>query len=133
MTYDLEVVQQLCSEIGLPTSRKDQHVEVDLGEGVLLCIQNADREEDCLIGFSDSPWHFHDDLMFADGGGSYIEMDYLNILTGLADGHVLVCERQVGDRIADRWLTHERYNNELRRMEEGERVVIRRATTTISV
>lgn len=133
MPYDLEVVQQLCGEIGLPNSLNDKRVEVDLGEGALLCIQNADREEDSLIGFSDTPWHIHDCLMFADGCGNYIEMDYLNILTGLREGHVLVCARQIGDRIVDRWLTHDRYNDDPKYMEEGERIVIRRAIITTNV
>ena len=51
MRYDINLIQQLCSEIGL-SARVDtnQRVEVDLGEGAVLCFQNAEREKDCLIG-----------------------------------------------------------------------------------
>jgi hypothetical protein len=102
MRYDLALIREFCREIGLPARTGDQCVEVDLGQGALLCFQNAAREEDCLIGFLDTPWHTHDNLMFADARGNTIELDYLDLLTGLTEGRVLVCE--------------------------GERIIVRRAT-----
>jgi hypothetical protein len=50
MSYDLNVVQQLCREIGLPARIIDvHHLGVDLGEGAVLCFQNAESEADCLM------------------------------------------------------------------------------------
>jgi hypothetical protein len=130
MRYDLELIYQLCREIGLSARvPADQRVEVDLGQGAVLCFQNAEREEDCLIEFRETEWHTHDDLTFMDPRGHYIELDYLNVLTGLKEDRVLICEREVEGRTDDRWLIHSVYNNELKYLEEGERLIIRRATT----
>jgi hypothetical protein len=114
MRYDLDLIYELCREIGLPAhTGSDQRVEVDLGLGATLCFQNAEREEDCLIGFLGMPWHTHDNLMFADARGNYTELDYLNLLTGLKEGRVLVCEREEESRTVDRWLVHSEYNESL--------------------
>ena len=129
MRYDLELITQLCREVGLSArTEAGQRVDVDLGQGAILCFQNAEREEDCLIGFLRMPWHTHDDLMFADGRGNYVELDYLNLLTGLKEGRVLVCEREVAGRTVDRWLVHSEYNDEFKYLAEGERIIVRRPT-----
>jgi hypothetical protein len=129
MRYDLDLICQLCREIGLSVrAEPDLCVEVDLGRDAILCFQNDQREEDCLMGFLGTPWHVHDDLMFADGRGYYIELDYLNLLTGLKEGQVLVCEREVENRTVDRWLVHSEYNDEFKCLEAGEQIIVRRAS-----
>ena len=70
MRYDFNMICELCNEIGLPARMHDEQcVEVDLGPSGLLCFQNAEDDEDCLIGFRETPWHTHDDLTFVDGRG----------------------------------------------------------------
>ena len=129
MRYDLDLVSQLCREIGFSASMNtDSRVEIDLGRGAVLCFQNEEREEDCLIGFLSMPWHTHDDLTFVDARGNYINLDYLNLLTGLKEGRVLVCEREMQGRTLDRWPVHSEYNDEFKYLEEGERIIVRRAT-----
>ncbi len=130
MRYDINLIHELCREIGL-SSRidADQRVEVDLGQGAVLSFQNSEKEEDCLIGFLGTPWHTHDDLMFTDTRGNYAELEYLDLVIGLKEGRVLICELLVQDRVVDRWLTHRDYNNESKYMEEGEQIVVRRAAT----
>jgi len=103
MRYDLDLVNQLCREIGLPARMDtDSRVEIDLGRGAVLCFQNAEREEDCLIGFLGMPWHTHDDLMFVDARGNYINLDYR--------------------------LVHSEHNDEFKYLKEGKRIIVRRAT-----
>lgn len=129
MRYDLALVNQLCQEIGLLVGlATDSRIEVDLGRGAILCFRNAEREEDCLLGFLGMPWHVHDNLMFADARGNCIELDYLDLLTGLKEGRVLICEREVKGRTADIWLVHGEYNDELKYLAEGERIIVSRAT-----
>jgi len=132
MRYDLALIREFCREIGLPARAGDHCVEVDLGQGAVLCFQNAEREEDCLIGFLDTPWHTHDNLMFADARGNTIELDYLDLLTDLTEGRVLVCEQEIEGRILDRWLVHNGYNDEFTYMKEGERLIVRRATIQVA-
>jgi hypothetical protein len=127
MRYDLDLVNQLCREIGLIVrADTDRRVEVDLGRDAVLCFQNAEREEDCLICFLGTPWHTHDNLMFADASGNCVELDYLNLLTGLKEGRVLVCELEVKGQTVDRWLIHCEYNDEFRYLKEDERIIVRR-------
>ena len=129
MRYDLDLVYEMCLEIGLSAHlTTDQRVEIDLGKGAILCVLNAEREEDCLIGFLGTPWHVHDNPMFADAHG-YIEVDYLNLIVGLKEGEILICEQEVEGRMVDRWLIHSRYNDEFEYLDEGERNIIRRAMT----
>jgi hypothetical protein len=132
MRYDLEVVEELCREIGLSAHAAGQRVEIDLGQGAILCFENAEREEDCLIGFLDTAWHTHGDLMFMDARRNAIELGYLDVLTGLKEGRVLICEREVEGRTEDRWLIHSECNDEFRYLQEGERIIIRRAAMSLS-
>jgi len=66
--------------------------------------------------------------MFASRG-EYVELDYLGLITALKDGRILICERQVDGRVVDRWLIHHEFNDEFKYVEEGEKIVVRRATT----
>ena len=67
--------------------------------------------------------------MFADARGTFLELGYPDLVVSLKEGRVLVCERRVDDRIVDRWLVHGEYNDEFKYLQEGERTVVRRATT----
>ncbi|MCZ8185510.1 MAG: hypothetical protein O9308_03950 [Beijerinckiaceae bacterium] len=128
MRYDLEMITQLCREIGLLAWRvDDQRVDVDLCQGAVLSFINDELEDDCRIGFLDTPWHVHGDLMFLDRLGYRLECDYLNLLTSMKEGRVLICEREVDGQVVDRWLAHSEYNDEFGDFEEGERIIVRRA------
>ena len=166
MRYELDLIHELCREIGLSARMVAgrlryapyagcHRVEVDLGQGAVLCFQNSDHEPDCLIGFltlgprggandnrsaedyefTGVDWHTHfGKFTFTDARGHYVELDYLDLAVGLKEGRVLVCEREVEGRTADRlrwptrWLIHSEYAD-FRDLQEGERIVVRRAVT----
>jgi hypothetical protein len=128
MRYDFQLIQDFCRESGLRSSVvSNELLEIDLGEDAVLCFQNAASDEDCAFGFKGTPWHIHDDLMFADARGNFVEMNYLDVLSALKEGKVLVAERWQARRITDRWLVHCEYNDELKYMEQGEEIRIWRA------
>ncbi|PSJ37877.1 hypothetical protein [Allosphingosinicella deserti] len=128
MRYDLDLLREFCAEIGLDAkARDDRLLEVFLGGGAVLCFQNFDRDGDCLIGFTDVPWHGHGNLTFNDARGYHVELDPLDLLSGLRSGDVLVCERQLKGTLVDRWLVHKLYNDEFGELEPGERIIVRRA------
>ena len=128
MRYDLNLLNEFCYEIAVPAQITDgTRLEVPVGGGAVLCFQNAEREEDCLLGFIDTPWHTHGDLIFADPRGHYIELDSMSLLSGLKEGRVLVCEQQIAGQVTDRWLIHSEYNDEFRYIQPGERIVVRSA------
>jgi hypothetical protein len=124
MRYDLNAAHLLCEEIGLRSTSSPDELHIELAEGVRLTLQNAEKDEDCLVGFQATPWHTHGNFMFADGRGNYVETDYLDVIAGLADGRVLVCERSKLGAVADRWLVHRDYNDEFKYMEPGEHIAV---------
>ena len=127
MRYNLDMIRDLCRELGLRTmARPSNEVAVELEEGVILLFVNAEREEDSLIGFEGGEWHYHDDLMCSDRHGFHIELGYLDVLTGLGDGEVLLCEQWVRGELRERSLVHRDYVDEFRYIEEDEEIRIRR-------
>ena len=128
MRYNLAAVYGLCREVGLSAnSVTNERIEIDLGSGAVLYVQNADREEDCLIGFLGTAWHFHGNTIFADARGNYVELGYLDLLKNLVGGQVLICEFQAGGRTIDRSLIHSQYHDEYTHLQIGEQLVVRRA------
>ena len=128
MKYDLDLIQELCSELSLRVAaRSSNEVAVELDEGTVLIFVNAELEKDSLIGFEGGGWHYHDDLTCWDGPSSTIDLEYFDVLTGLADGAVLICEQWVDGQLHDRSLVHRGYVNEFRYMRIGEEIRIRRA------
>ena len=133
MYYDLEMIVQACSEGDLVATRMHASVEIDIGRGAVLCFQNAEEEQDCLVGFRETPWHTHDDFTFVDPRGRFVEMDYLGVLYGLSDGTVLVCERHIDGRLVDRWLIHKDCADEFDYMDESDQIIVWRAKKRKSV
>jgi hypothetical protein len=128
MRYDLPLIQGFCRAAGWrSTGVSDASLEIDLGGDAVLCFQKVESEDDCAFGFKGTAWHTHGDLMFADRCGNYIEMNYLEVLSALKEGKVLVAERWQNGRLTERWLVHCEYNDELNYMQLGEETRIWRA------
>ena len=112
-------------------SRKTQR----LGGLISLRRVQHDRDAKRLLSYffagplAGVPWHIHDDLMFVDPRGYGVELNYMDLVVGRKKGRVLVCEREVEGRIVDQWLIHDEYNDEFKYLEEGERIIVRRAAT----
>ena len=128
MRYDLDILNEFCREIGLNARMRDNSsLEVFLGDETILCFQNAELDEDCLMGFANTPWHTHGDLEFSDHHGHFVELDPLNLLSGLCSGDVLICEQEVSGNLIDRWLVHKVYHDEFQHLMPGERLIVRPA------
>lgn len=138
MRFDLAMVSELCGEVGLSCVRRSaDEVAVHLGDGITLLFQNvateytgeggatATNEDDNLIGFEGAQWHTHDGLMCSDRHGFYVELSYLDVVSGLADGTVLICEQWLHGELADRWLVHREFVDEFRYLQNGEEIRIR--------
>ncbi len=127
MTYDLDIIKELCGELGLRTvPRPDDRVAVELEHGVVLIFVNADKEDDAFIGFEDVGWHFHGSLACSDRHGFWKEVGYLDILIGLADGTILTCEAWSHGVMKMRSLVHRDFVDEFRFLKEEDEVRIRR-------
>lgn len=64
-----------------------------------------------------------------DARGNKIKLNYLDLLTSLAEGRVLVCERHIEGQMVSRLLVHSEYNDEFTHLEEEEWITARRAMT----
>ena len=128
MRYDLQLIQELCAELQLrSTPVSAQEVDVDLGGGAVLCFINSEQDRDCLVGFEGTPWHAHNDFTFHDRQGYCIDLNYLDVLTGLKEGKVLVCELWRSGALTDRWLLHSELNDAFKYMNEGDEVRVWKA------
>jgi hypothetical protein len=138
MRIDLAMVSELCGEVGLSCVRRSaDEVAVHLGEGITLLFLNVateytgeggtttTNEDDNFIGFEGTQWHSHDGLMCSDRHGFYVELSYLDVVSGLADGSVLVCEQWLHGELTDRWLVHRDFVDEFRYLQNGEEIRIR--------
>lgn len=132
MRYDLKLIRELCQDLGLHSSfRSDDLLAIGLGEDCVLVFQNAERDDDCLIAFDGTPWHTHGVFIFADGRGYYTEMDYLDVVSGLKDGRILICEKWLAGSLVDRWLIHQDFNDEFKYMDEKEEVRVHRPVISV--
>jgi hypothetical protein len=121
--YDLKLIHDLCVEVGFHSHiQSEDRIEIELGKGAILLFLNAAHDEDCLVCFEGTPWHTHDTIMFADNDGRNIEVDYLNLVTGLKNGLILICESWIEGQLSDRWLIHRDYNDELRYLSKNEEI-----------
>ena len=130
MRYDLEVIVELCREVGLGrVTRAPGEATIELEEGVALIFRNLDEEDDCVMGFRGTGWHTHGGLLCSDRRGYCVEMSYLDIVVGLASGTVLIGELWEDGKLADRWLVHKDYVDEFQYMQPGDEVRIRSASS----
>lgn len=130
MRYELDLIHELCQELGFHSwIRSSERLEIKLEKEIFLVFQNAERDEDCLVCFDGTPWHTHNNFIFADSRGYNAEMNYLDVVTALKDGLVLLCESWHVGQLTDRWLIHRDYNDELRYIDKGEEIRVRRMLT----
>lgn len=127
MPIDLERIAQLGGELGLEVRRVPlDQVDLVLEPGVVLVFRNLSGTADSLAGFEGFGWHFHGELEYVDRRGRVADLGYLDVLTGLVDGRVLVCERVMAGRISDLWLVHRDGVDEFAGLHAGEEIRVRR-------
>jgi len=132
MRIDVRQIHELCIDIGLAsTMRSPEELAIELANGVVLRFCNSDKEDDCLVQFEGTSWHRHGDFIFVDSHGHETDMSCLDVVTGLAEGRILVCEKWQRGELVDRWLDHQDYVGPFRFMQEGDEVKIWRVSRQI--
>ncbi len=127
MAYDLSLISEMCIEMGFEhIELSDDSLKIKLDVNAILVFENSENDNDSLVGFLETPWHFHGDLMFSDKNGDYFEMNSLDIIEGLRKGTVLICECIVNNELIDRYLVYKDMVDEFRYMESGEEIRVRR-------
>jgi hypothetical protein len=132
MHYDLTLIADLCTELGLAhTSIPGNSVAVALEPGITLRFENYASQEDgsdeSVVGFEGTPSHSHGDMSFY-ARGQQLELNALDLLSGAVDGKVLICERWKDGELTDRWLVHKDFVDEFDHIEPGEEIRVRRVS-----
>ncbi len=128
MQYDLSLILDFCNELGLQCVRRSAGaIAIRIGDGSELIFQNDDKD-DCLVGFEGTAWHTHGSPVIFASRTHSIEVDYLDIVSGLQDRTILICELWRNGALSDRWLVHRDFIDEFRHLEDGEEIRIRPAT-----
>ncbi|MCP4360632.1 MAG: hypothetical protein GY796_21705 [Chloroflexi bacterium] len=65
---------------------------------------NWPDKDDCLLGFPDTEWHTHGDLLRVTRDHYGRSFDQMDVITGLANGKLLICEKWTNGLIEDREL-----------------------------
>jgi hypothetical protein len=103
--FRLDEIEQLARELGFDAHRVDaQRVDVPMADAVLAFCNL--EEDDSLVGFDGTPWHFHDEVQFENVDGTYSAWDGPDVLLGLAVGELVVVSHFVAGEVQDRWLSH---------------------------
>jgi hypothetical protein len=128
MLLDLALISELCRDVRLKSAQlSTNEVALCLEPGVTLLFRNSPENSDCLVGFEGTPWHTHGRLTCSDRDGRYVELTYLDIVSGLADGMLLICELWARGKLSDRWLVHRNYVDEFKYLQKGDEIRIRSA------
>ena len=126
MIYDLKIIAELSKEVGFDKVKTtEDSVEIEIFENTILVFQNIGDGTDSLIGFIGTPWHCHGDLMFSGSEGRYIEMQYIDIISAIKKGDVLICELHNNGVLKDRYLVHKKLVDEFNYMEPGDEIRVR--------
>lgn len=127
MTYQIDEIISLCAELGFSCQRvSENEVEVSFEEDGILEFQNMPEENDTLVGFKGTPWHGHDQLCLMTGKSTYIHCDELELLVGLKSGEIVIVSQYMSTNLVDRWLAHRDEEIDLKSIEPGEELRIKR-------
>ena len=130
MNYDFDMIQSLLGMLSSKCHRSDDTLEISIEPGITLCFVNHPNAEESLMAFKDTPWHVHGAIGFADNRGYHTEMEYPDVIRGILDGTILICERFLNGTLVDRWLMHSAYADEFRWMEPSEEIRVKRANVS---
>lgn len=124
--YDLEALEEFALELGFaPSCISPDELRVQVLDGQLV-FQNLRSEEDTVAGFIGTSSHWHGKLILMTGEAEYVELNELDILQGLRRGEILVSERYLNMELIDRWLIHRKNKVDLKYIETGEEIRIKR-------
>ncbi len=127
MYYDLDILEELCHELGFTSNRiSSDDLEITLIDDIVLVYRNLRDEEDSVCGIKGTPSHTHGKLILITGDSTYIELNELDVLQGIKNGDILINERYVNNELLDRWLSHKKEKIDLKYIEPGEEIRIMR-------
>lgn len=128
MHYDLPLLTEMCTELGLTFKLVDSTLDVFLEPGVSLRFTNyvENNSADCACGFVGTDSHSHGEPLDFYTDDASVELSSVDVLTGLLNGTVLVWERWSGGELQDRCLVHRDFHDDYKYLAPGEEYRVRR-------
>lgn len=128
MQYDLRAIEDFCRTEGLRFERSSaEEIRVHVCKDSQLCFANTEGGTDTYLGFTDSAWHSHGDLMLMIGPDTSIELGPVEVLAGLKSGELLIATRHIDGKLKDRWIFHRKEEQDFQYMGPNESVCIQKA------
>jgi hypothetical protein len=125
MKIDLDTIEKLAQELGFSAKRTDpDKIEIIIANDITFVFRNFKEEDDNLYGFEGTPWHSHNALLLMTSENCYIELNDIEIISGIKDGSILIFEQYKDGKLIDRWIGHRDNKIDNRYMEPGEEMRI---------
>lgn len=126
MSYDLDAIENECAAKKLSCNRvSTNEIEVILEPECILQFANLIEEDDTIIGFKNTPWHSHDELMLMTGDDTWTELSEVDVITSLAAGTLVVVSQWIDGKLHDRWLAHRDEKLDLKHLQPLEELRIK--------
>jgi len=127
MKYDFNFLEEYFMNYNVSIKNdNNEFLEITLDKEVTLHFQNAENENDSLIAFINGEWHCHDDLMFSGKNGYYTDLNYIDFISEIIKGNILICLLYVAGELKDVYPVHKDYFDEFDYMEFGEELRIKK-------
>lgn len=99
MKLELEIIAEFAKELGFVCKFDNPNqINIEFSPGIIFVFENIENEDDNVFGFQGTPWHSHDKLILTTENNSYIELKDIEIIEGIQDGTILLCEQYQSGR-----------------------------------
>lgn len=127
MKYDFDFLEDYSKDYNVTIKREGNiFFEISLDQDVTIRFQNAENEKDSLIAFVNSEWHCHNDIIFSGKNGYYTSLNYIDFISEIIDGNILICSSYAARELKDVYPVHKDYFDEFDYMEFGEELRIKK-------
>lgn len=127
MKYDFNFLEDYFKDYNVTINIDgDTSFKITLDQEVTIYFQNAENEDDLLIAFVNGEWHCHGDIIFSGKNGYYISLNYIDFISEIIEGNVLICLLYSAGKLKDIFPIHKNYFDELDYMEFGEELRIKK-------
>lgn len=128
VSYDLQEIDVFCSSQGLPCRWvSPDEIRVQVASEIELCFANIEDGTDTYLGFSDSRWHTHDELVVMTNEITSIALSPIEVLKGLLVRELLISSSYSGNMLKDRWIFHRKEKQDFQYVKSGESITIQTA------
>jgi len=103
MKYDFEFINSFLNANRIDyIMESERKMRIVFSDGIEMFFINDIEESSSRVHFGFG-WHNHDEFIFSNSRGDYVEIDYIELLDGLMTGSILICSHYTGNTLVDRF------------------------------